>query len=168
MLTNLHLDFKDKEMKLPYVRKHRKYYAKAVMVITALLLLITVATEVILMSQSDEEDDQHFKNPLTVRLINVAFLIIFVSLNFVIRREKVTPLMVGVIKAISPTLTVYLYLVISLGGIISDKNETILFFIGMISTASAYFILVMFNDSWLFNLGFFTPCLCLNMAAIGD
>ena len=46
MLTKQLLDFRDIEMQVSYIRKNRKYYARAVMVITAILFAIALIMEI--------------------------------------------------------------------------------------------------------------------------
>lgn len=106
---------------------------------------------------------------MIVRIVSWTFVLLFALLNFPLRKIKVSLPLNRVIKSICPLLTLYLFLIIYFGGIESEKNDpTALFSVGMIGTAAVYFILVMFNEAWLFNLCFFAPCLGMTLKGVSD
>ena len=58
-------------------------------------------------------------------------------------------------------LTIYLFVLVILGEAESKVNAPAVFAKGMVGTAAAFYILVMFNEAWLLNLAVFVPSLTI-------
>ena len=157
MLTKFLLDFMDTDMKVLYQRANFKYYARASVLITLFLFLLTLGLQLL-----DSTDNGGVELDGGVVFIAVCWAIFacFLVICFCIRRLLWTQLLVA------PILTIYICFALISVREEGVKTEASTFFAkGIIGTAAAFYVLVMFNDSWLVNLIVFTICMVATLVS---
>ena len=153
MLTKLLLSFRDSEMKTLYARANFNYYARSVILITVTLFIITLCLELV----NRTSDPAPLKNDLVLTIVGWTAFLAFLVMCFTTRKALLTQ------HFVCPVLTIY----VSLIAVSIEPQEGLdaatLCARAMISTAALFYVLAMFNESWVINLPVFTLCVIFTL-----
>ena len=153
MLTKLLLSFRDSEMKTLYARSNFNFYARSVIMITVMLFIITLGLELVIRTN----DPPPLKNDLVLSIVGWTTFIAFLVMCFMTRKALITQ------HFFCPVLTIY----VSFIAVSIEPQEGLdaatLCARAMISSAAVFYVLAMFNESWVINLPVFTLCVIFTL-----
>jgi len=90
---------------------------------------------------------------MVVEIVSWIVLILLCILNFTIRKAVWTQ------KLVCPLLTIYLFFLLIESDGTEKESVAVLWAKASIGTAAIYYVLVMFNETWVVNVAIFIPCI---------
>ena len=154
MLSTVFLSFEDREMRLTFEKEKRAYYGRILLVIWPILLLLT-GTLVVL-----DKVVKTYEGDLTTHIVNGAAVVIFFLLWLFVRKFTICSWFV------CPLMTAYAFYYFAI--VDYDGSIVSIYYTLIVGITSSFFILVIFNESWLLSSVVYAPLLSYYMWKTGE
>jgi len=154
MLSTVFLSFEDREMRLTFEREKKNYYGRILLVIWPVLLVLAVALLAL-----DITGDS-YEGSTQTHVVNVVAVVVFFVLWLLVRKWAVASWFV------CPCLTAFAYYYFAM--VDYDGSVVSIYYTLIVGITSTFFILVIFNESWLLSTIVYAPLLAWYMKKTGD
>jgi len=153
LLSKFTLQFNDPDLQKIYTREKSEFFSKAVPVVSAMLLLLAGTLEV--MYRVLDMGDL----PLYMTIVNWSFFLIFILIACLHSRWT------WMHTLVSPGLTAIIFLYLSF--LDYDYTMASIYYSLIVGFVISFFILVVFNESWIMSTIVYAPCLSYYMYKTG-
>ena len=153
MLSTVFLSFEDREMRLTFEKEKRAHYGRILLVVWPILILLTAALIVLQVME-------HFETEMMTHIVNGAAVIIFFLLWLFVRKFAICSWFV------CPLLTAYAFYYFAM--VDYDGSVVSIYYTLIVGISSTFFILVVFNESWLLSSIVYGPLLAYYMFKTGE
>jgi hypothetical protein len=154
MLSTVFLSFEDREMRITFEKEKRAYYSRILLVVWPILILLTVGLLVL-----DQLGD-FYEGEAKTHIVNGAATFVFFVLWLLVRKYAVCSWFV------CPLLTAYAFYYFAM--VDYDGSVVSIYYTMIVGITSTYFILVVFNESWLLSTVVYAPLLGYYMWKTGE
>ena len=152
MLSTILLSFEDREMRLIFEKQKREYYGRILLVVWPVLILLTALLVILdVMDQYDGDTTTHIVNGTAVG--------VFLILWLLVRKYHTFSWFV------CPMLTAFAFYYFAI--VDYDETAVSIYYTLIVGITSTYFILVIFNESWLLSTMVYAPLLAYYMHKTG-
>jgi len=153
MLSTITLSFEDREMRMTFERDKKNHYGRILLVVWPILILLTIGLIIL-------DAMGQFETEITTHVVNAAAAIIFFLLWLFVRKFAVCSWFV------CPLLTAYAFYYFAM--VDYDGSVVSIYYTLIVGISSTFFILVIFNESWLLSSIVYAPLIAYYMFKTGE
>lgn len=154
MLSTVFLSFEDREMRLTFEREKKSYYSRILLVIWPILILLTAGLIVL-----DIMGNDYYEGDKMTHYVNGGATIIFMLLWLLCRKFVIFTWFV------CPILTAFAFYYFAI--VDYDGSIVSIYYTLIVGITCTFFILVVFNESWLLSTIVYAPLLAYYMHKTG-
>lgn len=153
MLSTVFLSFEDREMRMTFEREKKNHYGRILLVVWPILILLTIGLIIL-------DAMGQFETEITTHVVNAAAAVIFFLLWLFVRKFAVCSWFV------CPLLTAYAFYYFAM--VDYDGSVVSIYYTLIVGISSTFFILVIFNESWLLSSIVYAPLIAYYMFKTGE
>jgi hypothetical protein len=153
MLSSIFLQFQDRDMKLAYQNEKRSFYSKILFILFVVMLLLTIAVFTL------ETAAEGYKQDIMTHGINITCTVLYLLLWLILRRAYAAAYFV------CPLLTAYSFYYFAF--VDYDGSSLSIYYTMIVGITSSFFILIIFNESWVLSSLVYSPMVCYYMYKTG-
>lgn len=140
-------------MKLAYQNEKRSFYSKILFILFVVMLLLTIAVFTL------EQSADGYKQDIMTHGVNIACTVLYLLLWLILRRAYFAAYLV------CPLLTAYSFYYFAF--VDYDGSSLSIYYTMIVGITSSFFILIIFNESWVLSSLVYSPMVCYYMYKTG-
>ena len=140
-------------MKLAYQNEKRSFYSKILFILFVVMLLLTIAVFTL------ETAAEGYKQDIMTHGINITCTVLYLLLWLILRRAYAAAYFV------CPLLTAYSFYYFAF--VDYDGSSLSIYYTMIVGITSSFFILIIFNESWVLSSLVYSPMVCYYMYKTG-
>ena len=138
---------------MAYQNEKRSFYSKTLFTLFIVMLLLTVAVFAL------EATDKQYEQDMITHVINIACTVLYLVLWLLIKRTHAAAYF------ICPILTAYAFYYFAF--VDYDGSSLSIYYTMIVGITSSFFILIIFNESWVISSMVYSPLVCFYMFKTG-